>query len=401
MVRYLEPSAKSVAAGGALRLSCTLENQGEPFHVIGYQIYDPETGLFIQEGDWLDLGREVGRGSSTTLDLALQLPEADGVYRVYVSPRSADGRWLYVDGGPLLLVDAEVSGGQVHSRCTQITTLRRLRWAGVGPGLRRLLTEPFALTIRHAALVRSMVRREVLARYRGSFGDVAWTVLHPLLLMATYFFVFGVVLQSRFGNDPSQTGFALYFLAGMIPWLAFSEPVGRSPYVILEHRNFVKKLVFPVTILPVNLVASGLVTGAIALGLYLIALAGLRGLPVTALALPLLVVPQVLFTLGLCWFLACLGIFLRDLAQIIGFLLTLWFFLTPICYPETSIPAQLMPVLIQNPMYIVVRGYRALLLEGQLLTPYVFAKLWAMALLIFFAGYGWFARLRKGFADLV
>ena len=90
-----------------------------------------------------------------------------------------------------------------------------------------------------------MARRDVLARYRGSFGDVFWTVLNPLLLMGTYFFVFGIVLQTRFGPDASRTGFALYFLAGMLPWLAFSEPVGRSPHVIWEHRNFVKKLVFP------------------------------------------------------------------------------------------------------------------------------------------------------------
>ena len=121
-----------------------------------------------------------------------------------------------------------------------------------------------------------MARRDILARYRGSFGDVFWTVLNPLLLMATYFFVFGMVLRTRFGPDQSRTGFALYFLAGMLPWLAFSEPVGRAAYVILEHRNFVKKLVFPLDTLPVNQVVSGLVTELFGAGVFVAALLIIR-----------------------------------------------------------------------------------------------------------------------------
>src|SRR5579862_5126361 len=106
---------------------------------------------------------------------------------------------------------------------------------------------------RNRRLIASMVRRDMLARYRGSFAGAMWTFLSPLLLMATYCFVFGFVLHARLGNDASATGFVLYFLAGMLPWLAFSEAVGRAPYVIWEHRTFVKKVVFPVETLPVNL----------------------------------------------------------------------------------------------------------------------------------------------------
>src|SRR2546423_14356594 len=108
--------------------------------------------------------------------------------------------------------------------------------------------------------MRSMVRRDILGRYRGSLGGVFWTILNPLLLMVTYFFVFGMVLKAKFGNDPSRSGFALYFLAGMLPWLAFSEAVGRAPFVLLEHRTFIKKLLFPVGTLPVNMVLAGLVS---------------------------------------------------------------------------------------------------------------------------------------------
>src|SRR5579884_1778382 len=200
---------------------------------------------------------------------------------------------------------------------SRITTLRAIRWES----LRRALPFVFALPVRSLAanrgLIRSMVRRDILARYRGSFGDVLWTVLNPLLLMLTYFFVFGIVLRTRFGSDTSGSGYVLYFLAGMLPWLAFSEPAGRASWVILEHRNFVKKLVFPLEILPVVQVASGLVTEAIALLIFIGGELLLRGrIPATAVALPAMLIPQVLFTIGFCWFLAALAVYFRDLGQI-------------------------------------------------------------------------------------
>lgn len=255
---------------------------------------------------------------------------------------------------------------------------------------------------RNRRLMRSMVRRDILARYRGSFAGAAWTFLNPLLLMATYFFVFGVVLQTRFGADQSRSGFILYFLAGMLPWLAFAEAVGRSPHVILEHRNFVKKLVFPLETLPANLVISGAVTELFALGIFVAGLLIARGaLPATALWLPVLVIPQLLFTAGLCWFLAALGVFMRDLTQIIGFLLNLVFFLTPILYPDTALPEAARKVLGVNPVYILVRGYRAIFLENQAPAILPVATLWVVSLLLAAGGYLWFRRLRKGFADVI
>jgi lipopolysaccharide transport system permease protein len=220
--------------------------------------------------------------------------------------------------------------------------------------------------------------------------------------MATYFFVFGIVLRTRFGNDPSRSGFVLYFLAGMLPWLAFSEAAGRAPFVLLEHRNFVKKLVFPLETLPMNLVFGGLATQGFALAVFLAGLLLARGaVPLSVLWLPALVVPQLMFTMGLCWFLAALGVFVRDLAQVIGFSLTLWFFLTPICYPVESLPAAAMPVLSINPLYVLVSGYRAIFLEAQ---PPAFPplwKLWAGSAVVFLAGYAWFHKLQKTFADVI
>jgi lipopolysaccharide transport system permease protein len=221
-----------------------------------------------------------------------------------------------------------------------------------------------------------MVRRDILGRYRGSFGGSFWTIINPLLLMATYFVVFGVILYNR--KYATRYDFALYFLAGMLPWLPFSEAVGRSPTVVLEHRNFVKKLVFAVETLPVNLVVSGLVTELFAVLLYCGFLLAIRHtIPVTILWLPVLLIPQVLFTAGISWFLAGLGAFVRDLGQIIGFVLTAWFFLTPICYPEEQLPTSI-PFLTKNPMYVLVHGYRAILLENH--AP-AFGALWKLSLL--------------------
>jgi lipopolysaccharide transport system permease protein len=263
-------------------------------------------------------------------------------------------------------------------------------------------TYPFLTIWRNRRLIRSMVRRDILGRYRGSIGGVFWTVLNPLLLMLTYIFVFSVVLRARFAGDPSRSGFVLYFLAGMLPWLPFSEAAGRAPTVMMEHRNFVKKLVFPLETLPVNLTVAGLVTQAFALGLFLVLLVVERGAPSPALVwLPALLVPQVLLTLGVCWFLAALGVYVRDLGQINGFLLTLWFFLTPICYPEASLPAEALGILSNNPLFVLVRGYRAILLEGHAPALAPLAKLWLLSAAVSILGHAWFYKLKNTFADVI
>ena len=274
--------------------------------------------------------------------------------------------WYYEKGWPFLLVESSTEDGSVAPR-------PRVRYhpsgagpantpSAVGPRLGPALSDHR----RNRGLIRAMVRRDILGRYRGSFGGAFWTIINPLLLMLTYFFVFGVVLEARFSDaDTSRTGFALSFLAGMLPWLAFSEAAGRAPTVVLEHRNFVKKLVFAVETLPVNLVAAGLVTEIFAVALYCGFLLVIRHtLPASILWLPLLLIPQLLFTAGVSWFLAALGVFLRDLGQIIGFILTLWFFLTPICYPETKLHGPSAAILTRNPIYILVHGYRAIFLQN-------------------------------------
>ena len=219
---------------------------------------------------------------------------------VFISAHARKRLLVLHAGWPFLRVEAVVEdGGAAGWNAWRVATLRTVRRedllrAADGPSLC-----PSTRIFRNRSLIRTMVRRDILGRYRGSFGGVFWTVLNPLLLMLTYFFVFGVVLQTRFGATPAAPALRSTSSPGMLPWLAFSEAAGRAPTVMMEHRNFVKKLVFPVETLPVNLVVSGLVTEVFALLLFAIGVFLAHGsVPVSVVWLPALLVPQVLFTAG-------------------------------------------------------------------------------------------------------
>jgi lipopolysaccharide transport system permease protein len=330
--------------------------------------------------------------------LDFDLPPEDGHYQVRLSPMRENVCWYYDKGWEFLVVDATIKDGAAKVGKVRVTDREKLRREREMRGVGRAFIYPVLTIWRNRSLIRVMVRRDILGRYRGSFAGSFWTFINPLLLMLTYFFVFGVVIR-----DPSKSRseFALYFLAGMLPWLPFSEAVGRSPTVVLEHRNFVKKLVFAVETLPVNLVISGLITEFFAVILYCGFLLAIRHqIPLSVVWLPVLIVPQILFTVGVSWFLAGLGAFVRDLGQIIGFILTVWFFMTPICYPEEQLLAKA-SFMTKNPMFVLVRGYRSIFLEGH--AP-VFGPLWkfsALAILVFVLGHAWFYKLRKSFADMI
>lgn len=371
---------------------------------VGYHLFDAETGTLIVDGPRIHPERDLKPGETAHLALDFEVPPEPGTYQVIVSPMREKVCWYYETGWPFLLVEVLVRDGAAELARVRVATSATLRRERLRRSIGRALVYPVLTIWRNRGLIRVMVRRDVLGRYRGSFGGSFWTIFNPLLLMLTYFFVFAVVLQTKFPGDPSRSGFVLYYLAGMLPWLAFSEAVGRSATVMLDHRNFVKKLVFAVETLPVNLVAAGLVTEFFAVLLFCCVLLAVRhAVPVTLLWLPVLLVPQVLFTLGLCWFLAALGVFVRDLGQILGFLLTIWFFATPICYPEASLPPSATLLLSKNPIYVLVSGYRTILLDPQHHPP-AFGplwKLWLLSIAVFVLGHAWFYKLRKSFPDLI
>jgi lipopolysaccharide transport system permease protein len=406
--RYRTTQIRVLGDGRTVEAALDIENasdetwSGGNGFAIGYHIFDPDTDTLVVDGARAPLERDVQPGEPAHVNLRFELPGEPGRYRIFISPMRENVGWFYQSGWRFILVDAVVEEGRVTLEQSRVVTQRTVARERAFRSIVRALVLPVLTIWRNRSLIRTMVRRDILGRYRGSFGGIFWTVLNPLLLMLTYYFVFGIVLQARFGSDPSRSGFVLYFLAGMLPWLAFSEAVGRSPTVMAEHRNFVKKLVFPVETLPVNLVASGLVTQAFAAIVFLAGLFAARGaVPMSVVWTPALLIPQVLFTLGVSWLLAALGVFVRDLGQVIGFLLTLWFFLTPICYPETALPPEAVPVLAKNPIFALVRGYRAVLLEGHAPTSGTLWKLWLIAAAVFVFGYAWFYKLRRSFADVI
>jgi lipopolysaccharide transport system permease protein len=372
---------------------------------IGYHIFDAETGTLLVDGPRTVIERDVAPGETARVRLEFELPAEDGRYQTVISPMREGVCWYYEQGWRFLLVETSAAEGAIRLERVRVATRAKLRRERALRSLGRAFTYPVLTIWRNRGLIRVMVRRDILGRYRGTFAGSFWTVISPLLLMLTYFFVFGLVLGARFEQDRSRSGFALYFLAGMLPWLAFSEAAGRAPMVMLEHRNFVKKLVFAVETLPVNLVAAGLTSEIFAIALYTLFLLLLRGsVPPTVVWLPALLIPQILFTAGVSWFLAAMGVFVRDLGQVNGFLLTIWFFLTPICYPEkslSSLPHSVTLWLSKNPIYVLVRGYRAIFLDNQAPAFGPLWKLWLLSAVVFILGHAVFYKLRKSFADIV
>lgn len=393
MAQYSAVAAE--VEGDSIHVQFDLDQPG----IVGWQLYDPSTGAFLFEGEWTEVVRADAGGvkadaGGVKVDVRIAMPHESGPYRVQLAPVNDRARFI--------LIDTIVGEGRVEMSLPRVITAATLRRERRLRAIPKIFVYPPQSLWRNRKLIRSMVRRDILARYRGSFAGTLWTFLNPLLLMSAYFFVFGIVLKTRFGADPSRSGYVLYFLAGMMPWLPFSEAVGRSPYVMFEYRNFVKKLVFPLETLPVNLVIAGAVTEVFALLIFIVGLLLARGtLPLSILWLPLLIAPQLLLTAGLCWFLAALGVFLRDLGQIMSFVLTLWFFLTPICYSEAQLPPDALRILSANPMFVLVREYRAIFLEGRAPDAGPLAALWITSLAIAILGHAWFHKLRKSFADVI
>jgi lipopolysaccharide transport system permease protein len=375
-------AVEAAVDGTAINLRFAIDSPG----VLGWQVFDPESGAFLFEGEW----SRVERAAS----LRLSIPKDEGCYRVRVAPVEDRSRFIEIN--------ARVEDSRLEIESPRVASITAERWRRFWSAIPKAFLYPPRSLWQNKHLIQSMVRRDILARYRGSLGGSLWAVLNPLLLMGLYFFVFGFVFKTKFEGDPSRSGYALYFLAGMLPWLAFAEAVGRSPSIVIEHRNFVKKLVFPLETLPMNLVISGAVTEIIGLVVFVAILLAVRGgVPWTVVWLPALLVPQLLLTGGIAWFLAALGVFVRDLGQIIGFILTLWLYLTPIFYPESGVPAVAAKVLSINPMWALVRGYRAIFLEGHAPGLWSLFALWVGSIAVAVAGYAWFHRLRRSFADLM
>lgn len=261
----------------------------------------------------------------------------------------------------------------------------------------------YFLPLHRRTLIWQFVRRDVLTRYRGSLLGFGWSFLTPLLMLSVYTFVFRAIFKARWSEGvASDYEFALQMYAGLIVFSLFAEVTNRAPRLVLDEPNLVKKVVFPLEILPWVAVLAGLFHLALSLVALLGAAAIARGgLPLSVLALPLVLAPFVPLLLGLGWFLAALGVFVRDMQQVTTLLVSLLMFLSPVFYPVSSLPARWQPWLQANPLTPVIEQLRRVALDG--LWP-VWSQL-AMHLLIAsvfaWAGARWFAATRKGFADVL
>ena len=258
------------------------------------------------------------------------------------------------------------------------------------------------LSAQTAPLIFSFAKRELLGRYKGSALGIAWAVLTPVVMIAIFTFIFAGIFGARFGIDQSHWDYALYLFCGLLPWSMFQESVQQSANTIVVNANLVKRVVFPLEALPAAQVFAALGNQLFATIALLIATIIIRHqLEITALWLPALLIPQLLFALGAAWLIASLGVFLRDIAQGMTLLLMAWMYLTPIIYPESIVPERFRLLIDLNPFTSLVRSYRHIFLDGSAPDWPGLAYFSAVALVVFLFGYWWFARTRKSFADVV
>jgi lipopolysaccharide transport system permease protein len=256
---------------------------------------------------------------------------------------------------------------------------------------------------RHRELILASVKREVLGRYRGSILGLLWSFFNPLFMLLVYTFVFSEVFKARWNADSdSKTEFALVLFAGLIIFNLFAECVNRAPSLILSNVNYVKKVVFPLEILPFVSLMSALYHAFVSLLVWLVAYIILFGIPhITVLLLPAVILPFTLFIMGLSWALASLGVFLKDVSQFIGVVSMAMMFLSPIFYPATALPEDYRHLLYLNPLTPAIEQMRDVLFWGKtpafdMLGLYCFA-----AAAIAWLGFAWFQKTRKGFADVL
>ena len=251
-------------------------------------------------------------------------------------------------------------------------------------------------------LIWSFVVRDLQGRYVGSTMGFFWSIINPIIMLLIYLYVFSAILKVKFGQNGSLTDFALYLFCGMLPWLAFQETVIRSTNSIVENANLIKKFMFPSKILTVYLSISSLVNELIGLVVLIIAINLItHKISYFILFLPVIIIFQLTFTMGLGWIFACVNVFFRDTAHLIGVIMMVWMFLTPIFYPESMIPQKFHLIIKINPMAYLVRAYRDILLNEKL--PHISDILifMAISIIVFFGGYYLFSKTQHQFSDVV
>lgn len=259
---------------------------------------------------------------------------------------------------------------------------------------------------RHRALIARMTRRDVVARYRGSFIGLAWSFFNPVLLLIVYTFVFSVVFKARWGDvrfgAEGDGSLAVMIFSGMIVHGLFSECFVRSPELVTANTNFVKRVVFPLEVLPWVTMGSAIfhvcVSLLVLVGGQFIASGTVHP---TVLLAPLALVPLMLFTMGVSWFVSAAGVYFRDLAQASGIVSTMMLFLSPVFYPLSIVPEDYRAWFYLNPLTYMIELLRELVVFGALPPILPYLVYCAASLVVASLGFAWFQKTRRGFADVL
>lgn len=252
-------------------------------------------------------------------------------------------------------------------------------------------------------LIGVLTKREILGRYQGSMFGLFWSLFNPILVLGIYTFVFSVVFKARWnGGGDSKAEFALVLFAGLIVFNLFSEIVSRAPSLVLSNANYVKKVIFPLEVLSIVslgvAVFHSLVSLLVWMAFYSIFI---TRPPLTIFLVPLILMPIVFISLGASWLLSSLGVFFRDVSQVIGVTITMLLFMSPVFFPVSALPEGYQTLLYFNPLTLSIEFMREVMVQGQLPDFEKFGFYFFESLVFSMIGFAWFQRTRKGFADVL
>ncbi len=264
------------------------------------------------------------------------------------------------------------------------------------------MNNPIKVVCANAGLIKQLAHREVLERYKGSMFGLLWSFFNPLLMLLVYLFVFSFVFKLRWQGAAGHAQFGTVLFSGLILHALLGECLSRAPGLISGNAQFVKKVVFPLEIFSIVSVVTALFHFTVSMLILILAhLLASHEVNWTIIFAPLVVFPLALIGLGMSYLIASTTVFIRDLSQVIGVLVTVLLFLSPIFYPLESVPDSVRPLMYLNPLTVPISEFRNLVIWGKLPNLSILTVYTVVALLIFSLGWWWFQRTKKVFADVL
>lgn len=269
------------------------------------------------------------------------------------------------------------------------------------------LSSPLTIIMKNRELMVQLVKRNLIIKYKGTFLGVAWNVLQPMFLFLAYSFAFGVVFNSRWSSnnisaENAEALYAVIMFCGMTVYNIFSETISISPNIFVSNPNYIKKVIFPLEILPISQVLTSIIN---VLFWFIILLIGTysvtKNIPITIFWLPIVLVPYILMVIGVSFLVASIGVYFRDLSQICSIIAQVGFLVTPICYSIELIPEKYAVIMNLNIIAWYVEEVRKVLVYGMFPDFQVLSKMFLVAIIVFYIGYACMRYLKKGFADVI